>query len=180
MPVLFEGFPRILERRALKPGRWFMTASGHGPRLCLLSEVQIEGKALVLTFGLGKLDAIEFNTARLEDIDGPLTSVEDDLVFAPGEGAEKLRLLAPTRRPFLSGSLLRLSNGEMGIGFAESFRGDLMIVSLSSGLGVTGYELVFDRWTLSLRRGGVESLVGHFKGSPRADASAFARPARPG
>jgi len=26
---------------------------------------------------------------------------------------------------------------------------------------------VFDRWTLSLRRGDVRSLVGRFKGTPR-------------
>ena len=167
MPVVFEGFPRVLERRALKPGRWFMTASGAGPTLCLATEININGKCLVLTFGLGKLDSIEFRTTRLEDISGPLTTVEDALVFAPGDGAEKLRLLAPVRRPFISGSLLRLANGEMGIGFSETFRGDLMVVSLSTGLSFSGYELVFDRWTLSLRRGDVRSLVGRFKGTPR-------------
>ena len=86
------------------------------------------------------------------------------MVFAPGEGAEKLRLMAASKKPFPSGALLRLTNGDMGVGFAEKLNGELLIVSLSSGLQCDGFDLVFDRWSLSLRRGDHQALVGYFKG----------------
>ena len=166
MSVLFEGFPRILDRSAIKPGRWFMAASNKGPLLCFMTDAEVEAGAVVLTFRTGRIDQLEFTPALLKDIVGALTTIEDDIVFAPGEGIQKLLLLAPTRRPFPSGALLRLRSGEVGIGFGERLGGELMIISLSSGLRTDGYELVFDRWSLSLRRGAAESLVGHFKGSP--------------
>jgi hypothetical protein len=164
MSVHFEGFPRVLNARALKPGRWFMAPSPHGPSLCLLTEILIDEKALVLTFSTGKIDTVEFRTTRLEAIAGPLTTLEDDIIFAPGEGGENLRLMAPGKRPFPSGALLRLSNGDMGVGFAESPGGELLIISLASGQRAEAFDLIFDRWSLSLRRGDVHALVGHFKG----------------
>ncbi len=167
MSISFEGFPRILDPRALKPGRWFMAPSALGPVVCLLTEIIVDEKAVVLTFGLGKVDALEVRSTRLQSIAGPLTTIEDDLVFTPGEDAQKLRLLAPTKRPFPNGALLRLSNGDMGMGLAETLGGDLMIVSLASGQRVQGFELIFDRWSLSLRRGTMQALVGHFKGPDR-------------
>jgi len=167
MSVYFEGFPRILDPRALKPGRWFMAPSPLGPIVCLLTEVVVEDKPVVLTFGLGKIDSLEVRSTRLPAITGPLTTIEDDLVFTPGEDAQKLRLLAATKRPFPNGALLRLSNGDMGMGFAETLGGDLMIISLASGMRVVGFDLIFDRWSLSLRRGPTVALVGHFKGPDR-------------
>jgi hypothetical protein len=171
MSILFEGFPRILDRSALKPGRWFMAASNKGPLLCLCTDAEIEQGEIVLTFRTGHMDQLEFTPALKKEIGNPVTTIEDDIVFSPGEGAEKLRLLAPTRRPFPSGALLRLRNGEVGIGFGERLGGELMIISLASGLRTDGYELVYERWSLSLRRGTAESLVGHFKGLPRMSAS---------
>jgi len=163
MPVSFEGFPRLLEARALKPGRWFMGSASQGPVLCLMTDVEIDDQAVVLTFSLGKIDAMDVRPANLKSIGGPFTSIEDDLVFAPGEGAEHLRLIMPGRRPLPSGALLRLSNGDMGIGFAEKLNGVFLIVSLASGQKVDSYELVFDRWSLSLRRGAATALVGQFR-----------------
>ncbi len=128
-----------------------------------------EPNGLVLTFGLGRTDLVEFRTTRLSAVDGPITTVEDDVVFAPGEGAEKLRLMAAAKKPFPSGSLLRLTNGDMGIGFAEKLNGELLIVSLSTGLPSDGFDLVFDRWSLSLRRGDHQALVGYFKGGAWKD-----------
>ena len=169
MSVLFEGFPRILDRAALKPGRWFMAASNRGPLLCFYTDATVEQGEVVLTFRTGKIDQLEFTPALMKDIVGAVTTVEDDLVFSPSTDAiQKLRLLAPTRRPFPSGALLRLRGGDIGIGFGERLGGELMIISLSSGLRTDGYELVFERWSLSLRRGGVESLVGHFIGLPHS------------
>ena len=171
MPVLFEGFPRILDRTALKPGRWFMAASNRGPLLCFCTDATVEQGEVVLTFRTGKIDQLEFTPALMREIVGAVTTVEDDLVFSPTEGAQKLRLLAPTRRPFPSGALLRLRGGDIGIGFGERLGGELMIISLSTGLRTDGYELVFERWSLSLRRAGVDSLVGHFKGLPGSSSS---------
>ncbi len=164
MPVHFTGFPRPLTPRALKPGRWFMAGTQQGPHLCMLTTVGEESDALVLMFGLGKADTVEFRTARLLTLPGPLSTLEDDVVFEPGEGADKLRLIAAQKKPFPSGALLRLGNGDMGVGFAEKLGGDLLIVSLSNGDRHDNFDLVFDRWSLSLRRGERQALVGHFKG----------------
>jgi hypothetical protein len=120
---------------------------------------------VVLMFGLGKLDALEFRTARLSTFASPLSTVEDEMVFSPGEGPDKLRLQAAVKRPFPSGSLLRLTNGEIGVGFAETLNGRLFVVSLASGLEADGFDLVFDRWCLSVRRGANMALVGYFRGS---------------
>jgi hypothetical protein len=55
-----------------------------------------------------------------------------------------------------------MRSGDLGLGFAGT-GGTLVAVSLNTGLKVDGYDLVFDRWTLSLRRGGGELLVGAFR-----------------
>lgn len=162
MPVQFTAFPRVLTAKALKPGRWFMATAAQGPLLCMLTAVD-EVNPLVLTFALGRTDTIDFKTTRLKSLHGPLSTVEDDVVFAPGEGAEKLRLMAAVKKPFPSGALLRLTNGDMGVGFAEKLNGELLVVSLTSGMVCDGFDLVFDRWSLSLRRGDHEALVGYFR-----------------
>src|SRR5690349_2818927 len=105
MPILFEGFPRILDRSALKPGRWFLAASTRGPLLCLATDAVVEQGEVIVTFRTGNMDSLEFAPALKKDIGGPVTTVEDDIVFSPGEGVQKLRLLSPTRRPFPSGAL---------------------------------------------------------------------------
>jgi len=135
----------------------------------MLTAVGGEQNGLVVTFGLGKLDQIEFRAQRLASLGGPFTTVEDELAFTPGEVAEKPRLLAALKKPFPSGSLLRLTDGDIGVGFAEALNGRLMVVSLSSGLEREGFDLVFDRWSLSIRRGGHEALVGTFRGGLRRE-----------
>jgi hypothetical protein len=164
MPIHFTGFPRPLLPRALKPGRWFMAGASQGAHLCMLTAIGGEVNALVLMFALGKADTVDFRTQRLPNLTGPFTTVEDDVVFEPGEGGEKLRLAAALKKPFPSGSLLRLADGDMGVGFAEKLQGQLFIVSLSTGESHEAFDLVFDRWSLSLRRGDRQALVGHFKG----------------
>ena len=72
------------------------------------------------------------------------------------------RVIAEMNDPFRPGALLRMRSGDLGLGFAGA-AGGLVAVSLSTGLRVEGYDLVFDRWTLSLRRGGAELLVGAFR-----------------
>ena len=135
----------------------------------MLTGVGGEQFSLVLMFGLSKIDSLEFKTARLPSLTGPFSTVEDEMVFAPGEGAEKLRLQAASKKPFPSGSLLRLTNGDMGVGFAEKLNGELLIISLSSGLECEGFDLVFDRWSLTVRRANHEALIGHFRGAAWRD-----------
>ena len=72
-------------------------------------------------------------------------------------------LVAPARRAFRSGSLLRLRSGDLGVGFAAPAGGELVIVSLTTGHQADGFELVFDRWSLLLRRGAAETLIGYMK-----------------
>jgi hypothetical protein len=55
-----------------------------------------------------------------------------------------------------------MRNGDLALGFA-SVGGGLVAVSLTTGLRADGYDLVFDRWTLSMRRAGTELLVGAFR-----------------
>jgi hypothetical protein len=127
--------------------------------------------ATVLTFRSTNIDGLDFQPVPAGELTGVFSTVEDDLVFAPGEGAQALRLSVPSRRPFLSGSLLRLRNGDIGVGYASRTGGELMLVSLQSGERAEGYELVFERWSLSLRRAGSESLVGIFKPPSSMSAS---------
>lgn len=169
MPVLFSGFSRVIEPRALKPGRWFVAGTVHGTQLCMLTAIGAEHNSLVVMFGLGKLDQIDFRTQRMGALSGPFSTVEDEMTFVPGEGAEKPRLHAALKKPFPSGSLLRLADGDMGVGFADSFNGKLIIVSLSTGLEREGFDLVFDRWSLTLRRNSHEALVGAFRGGLRRE-----------
>ncbi len=85
------------------------------------------------------------------------------MVFTPGLAKETPQLAAPQRRPFRSGALLRLRNGDLGVGFATPPRATLVVVSLATGHRSEGYDLVFDRWSLFLRKAGAELLVGHFR-----------------
>ena len=163
MPVYFEGFPRTVERAALKPGRWFVAAEGARPLICFSTEEGGEGdERLILTFGSTRPEALDFAHAPLKSLTGPLGTLEHELVFAPGLAGHSPQLTAPVRRPFRPGSLLRMKSGDLGLGFAGE-GGGLVAVSLSTGLRVEGYDLVFDRWTLSLRRGGAELLIGAFR-----------------
>ena len=92
------------------------------------------------------------------------TTVEDEVVFAPGiNGEQRPLLIAPSRRSFRSGSLLRLLSGDLGVGFSPRPGAPLVIVSLTTGERAEGFDLVFERWSLALRRGDKETLLGHFK-----------------
>ena len=86
MAVFFEGFPRVLDRSALKPGRWFLASVQRAPLLCFSTDAEIEEKPIVLTFRIGKPEQIEFAPYFLDEITGLITTVEDDLVFGPGDG----------------------------------------------------------------------------------------------
>src|SRR5580692_1732287 len=158
MPVYFEGFPRIVERAALKPGRWFVAAEGARPLICFSTDEGGEAdERLVLTFGTTRPETLDFAATPLKSLTGPLATLEHEVVFAPGLAGHSPQLTAPLRRPFRPGALLRLKNGDLGLGFAGA-NAALTAVSLSTGLKGEGYDLVFDRWTLSLRRGGGELL----------------------
>jgi hypothetical protein len=163
MPVTFEGFPRLVERETLKPGRWFVAAAeGVRPLICFSTDEGEAGERLILTFGTTRPETLDFAPAALQSLAGPLATLEHEVVFAPGLAGHSPQLSAPVRRPFRPGTLLRLRNGDLGLGFAGA-SGALTCVSLSSGQRAEGYDLVFDRWTLSLRRGANELLVGAYR-----------------
>lgn len=162
MPVYFEGFPRVVDRDALKPGRWFVAAEGARPLICFSTDEGEGPDRLVLTFGSTRPETLDCAPALLKTLVGPLATLEHELVFAPGFAGHSPQLTAPIRRTYRAGSLLRLRNGDLGLAFALE-GGALAMVSLSTGLRAEGVDLVFDRWTLSLRRGGQELLVGAFR-----------------
>ena len=163
MPVYFEGFPRVVERDAIKPGRWFVAAEGARPLVCFSTEEGGDaGERLILTFGSTRPETLDFATTTLKSLTGSLATLEHEMVFAPGLAGHSPQLTAPIRRPFRPGALLRLKSGDLGLGFANA-GGGLTAVSLSSGLRAEGYDLVFDRWTLSLRRGAAELLIGAYR-----------------
>jgi len=162
MAVSFEGFPRVLERKALRAGRWFVAAEGVRPVLCLATEIEENNDRLVLTFRSTGVEVIEFAPSRVSSLNPPFCTVEDDIVFAPGLNERKPMLVTPGKRAFDNGSLLRLKSGDLGIGVTGK-GGGLAIVSLTSGGQAEGFDLVFERWSLSLRRGATETLLGYFK-----------------
>lgn len=170
MAVKFEGFAKVVDRSALRPGRWVVAQVARSAALCFATAQGEGASRVMLTFRPTGIDEIRFAPMVLAEIGGTLTSVEDELVFAPGGGAQPLGLLAPTRRPFPSGALLRLSSGDLGIGYAGPGLDELNLVSLASGEPAKGFDLVFERWSLSLRRGGTESYLGRFRhGETRGD-----------
>ena len=123
MPVYFEGFPRVVERASLKPGRWFVAAEGARPLICFSTEEGGEAdERLILTFGTTRPETLDFATAPLKGLTGPLATLEHELVFAPGLAGHSPQLTAPVRRPFRPGALLRLRNGDLGLGFAGAGR----------------------------------------------------------
>jgi hypothetical protein len=162
MPVTFEGFPRLVERDALKPGRWFVAAEGARPLICFSTEEGDGGDRIILTFGTTRPEVLNFAPAPLNTLEGPLATLEPEIVFAPGLAAGSPQLAAPLRRPFRPGALLRMRSGDLALGFAGP-GGDLVAISLATGYRAVGYDLVFDRWTLSLRSRGHELLVGVFR-----------------
>jgi hypothetical protein len=162
MAVSFEGFPRTLERKALRAGRWFVVAEGVRPVLCFATDIEEGGDRLVLTFRTAGVEIIEFAPSRVSALTAPFASVEDEIVFAPGLNERRPMLVTPGRRSFDNGSLLRLKSGDLGIGVTGK-GGGLAIVSLTTGEQSEGFDLVFDRWSLSLRRGAAETLLGYFK-----------------
>jgi hypothetical protein len=172
MAVQFLGFPRALAARALRPGRWFVPA-GPTPQLCLMTGLGEGAAATVLTFSLGRLDGLEFRTRILANLPEPFSSVEDEVVFSPGDG-ESLRLWPARQGPYVSGALLRLADGDIGIGFAERLQGRVITVSLTTGQAADGVDLVFERWSLHLRRGASETLIGRFRPDLRTWQSAQA------
>ncbi len=132
--------------------------------MCFTTDVGEGARRTILTFKPARVDELEFAPVPLAEMSGTFATIEDELVLAPGLGPEAARLIAPEKRPFLSGSLLRLSNGDMGMGYADAAGGELVLVSLSTGERAQGFDLVFDRWSMSLRRGASERMVGFFKG----------------
>lgn len=163
MTVSFEGFPRTLERSALRPGRWFVAGEGLKALVCLATDVEDGPDFVALAFSPTGVEQLELTVTTLGALPGPFGTIEDEIVFAPGAGDGRPLLAAPVKRAFRSGSLLRLRNGDLGVGFAASAGGHLVMVSLSNGQRAEAFDLVFERWSLSLRRGGVETLIGAFK-----------------
>jgi hypothetical protein len=163
MTVSFEGFPRTLERSALRPGRWFLAADGLRALLCLATDVPDGTDLVALTFSATGVEQLEFAVTTLGALAGPFATVEDEVVFQPGAGDGRPLMAAPVRRAFRSGSLLRLRSGDLGVGFAANPGGHLIIVSLNSGARAEAFDLVFERWSLALRRNGAETLIGAFK-----------------
>lgn len=166
MTVSFEGFPRTLDRSALRPGRWFVAADGARAILCLATDVAYKDEPLVVTFSAPKVETLEIEAAPHTIFSPPFASVEDEVVFAPGFGEQKPTLVAPLKRAVRHGSLVRLRSGDLGVGCALP-GGGLMVVSLTSGIKSEGFELIFERWSLVLRRGNAETLMGYFKPTPR-------------
>ena len=163
MSVSFEGFPLVIERSALRPGRWFVAAEGLRPVLCFATGVVDPADPVALIFGAPRVEQIDVEPVTISSLTGPFASVADEVVFAPGLGDHKPLLIAPTRRSFRSGSLLRLRSGDLGIGFSLKPGGSLIIVSLTTGEAAESFDMVFDRWSLALRRGANETLMGYFK-----------------
>jgi hypothetical protein len=118
MAVRFEGFARVVDRSALRPGRWIGAAIGHTAALCFATAIGEGAARVLLTFRPSRVEEIQFAPLGLSEITGALTSIEDDIVFSAGAGSQPVQLLVASHRAIASGALLRLSNGDLGIGYA--------------------------------------------------------------
>ena len=163
MAVSFEGFPRTLQRSALRPGRWFVAADGARPLLCLATDAIDAEDALCLAFTTPALEHVDIVAVPISALAEPFGTVEDEVVFAPGQTEGAPMLVSPQRRTVRNGVLLRLSNGDLGVATVTRKSGQLLTISLHTGARCEGFDLVFERWSLSLRRGGAETLIGYFK-----------------
>ncbi|WP_309643348.1 hypothetical protein [Phenylobacterium sp.] len=163
MSVSFEGFPRTLQRGALRAGRWFVAADGLQALLCFATDILDADERIAVVFGTPGLDKIEVVTVPISALREPFGTVEDEVVFAPGQTEGLPMLVAPLRRTVRHGALLRLASGDLGVGLVPKISGKLMIVSLTSGQQADRYDLVFDRWSLALRRRDAETRLGYFK-----------------
>lgn len=163
MPVSFEGFPRTLQRPALRPGRWFVAADGMRAVLCLATDIVDTGERQAIVFAPNGVERVQVVAAPISLLSEPYGTVEDDVVFAPGQAEGLPMLVPPLRTAFRHGALLRLADGDLGVGVIMRFSGERAAVSLSSGLRAKAFDLVFDRWSLALRRGKEETRMGYFK-----------------
>lgn len=163
MPVSFEGFPRTLQRSALRPGRWFVAADGARALLCFATDAVDAGERLALVFTTPAAEMIEVVAVPISALLEPFGTIEDEVVFAPGQTEGLPMLAAPLRRSFRNGALLRLTSGDLGIGVVPRTSGEMVMVSLTSGLLSEGFDLVFERWSLALRRGAEETRIGYYK-----------------
>jgi hypothetical protein len=167
MPVSFEGFPRILHRSALRAGRWFVAADGLRPLLCLATDLGEGDERLVVAFGAAEVEKVQVVAIPISALREPFGTVEDEVVFAPGQTEGLPMLTTPLRQPLRHGALLRLANGDLGIAITPKVSERLAAVSLTTGLPADGFDLAFGRWSLALRRGGAETRIGYFKAHHR-------------
>src|SRR5439155_23394451 len=77
MAIIFEGFPRLLDRSSLRPGRWFLAAMQKSPIICFSTDVSVDDKSVALTFRLAKPEQIEFAPSFMDEISGAITTIED-------------------------------------------------------------------------------------------------------
>ena len=161
MIVAFEGFPRILERSALRPGRWFVAADGLRPILGFTTDIIEAGDTIALTFGAPKVELVDFAHVGLKELAGPFATVEDEIIFAPGLG-EKTMLAALQGEADAQIAVPQPEQRAAGEGPARR-GGQAAIVSFATGERCEGFDLVFERWTLSVRRGAEQSLIGAFR-----------------
>jgi len=163
MAVSFEGFPRTLQRSALRPGRWFTAADGARALLCFSTDLAEGDSTLALVFTAPGVEMVDVVPIPLAVLHEPFATIEDEIVFAPGQSEGAPMLIAPRHRTVRNGCLLRLASGDLGVAVVARGSGELRAVSLSTGQRSHGFELVFERWSLSLRRNGAETLMGCFK-----------------
>lgn len=166
MAVSFEGFPRTLQRPALRPGRWFVAADGRRALLCLATDAIDTGEQQAVVFAAADVERMQVVAAPMSLLSEPFGTVEDDVVFAPGQAEGLPMLVAPLHGGFRHGALVRLTNGDLGVTLSMRFSGEKVAISLTTGLQADGFDLVFDRWSLGLRRSGQETRIGYFKPEP--------------
>jgi hypothetical protein len=169
MALLFEGFPRKLAPASLKPGRWFATSHKYEAKVCVMTDAVDGETPIVLVFGQYRAQHLEFQPVLLKDLTETLLTVDCDIVFAPAGPAGRLALPMPSRRTSPQGALLQLHGGEYGIGVSGP-GGGFTAVSLVSGQVVEAYDLAFDHWSLTLRRGAVEMVLGIYETDARRAA----------
>ena len=151
MPVSFEGFPRVIDRKVLRPARWFVASEGVRPLICFSTDEGEDEDLLILTFSNTRPEAVDFAPTLLKGLTGPIATLEHDVVFTPGWAARPSSWPRPCAgRSVRAPCCACAANPRVGFATAA---GALAAVSFATGQRAEGYDLVFDRWSLFLKRG---------------------------
>ncbi|MFB2351292.1 hypothetical protein, partial [Priestia megaterium] len=88
----------------------FVAADGMRAVLCLATDIVDTGERQAIVFAPNGVERVQVVAAPISLLSEPYGTVEDDVVFAPGQAEGLPMLVPPLRTAFRHGALLRLAD----------------------------------------------------------------------